>query len=172
MLKPLEQFICDRCGQVIEKPGDGWVEWLTVKENEFRSYKGKGFKIVHHSPKSPLKSGSRGASCYHYDRYPNRSDNHLEYFLGENGMVLLLSNLDPGEAFTEEESLPLITDVREYIDFMRRLTIPYYEEARKYWADAKNDGYFDGANELWTYLPSNLKTLIETYGDEENEDEE
>ena len=32
MLKPLKQFYCDSCNQIIEKPKDGWVEWLNKKK--------------------------------------------------------------------------------------------------------------------------------------------
>jgi hypothetical protein len=42
--------------------------------------------------------------------------------------------------------------------------LPYYEEARFYWNDARRDGYFTGANEVWIYLPSTLKELIQLYG--------
>ena len=28
MLEPLKQFICDKCGETIKSPRDGWVEWL------------------------------------------------------------------------------------------------------------------------------------------------
>ena len=48
---------------------------------------------------------------------------------------------------------------------MRRLTIPYYEEARLYWSRAEADGFFDGANEVWLYMPHNLEALIERYRD-------
>jgi len=166
MLKPLEQFICDSCGEVIEKPEDGWVEWLYEKNEETGFSKNRGFKIVHHSPRSPLNTGIRGVNCYHYNNIPNRSDNHLTYFLGVNGLVELYAKLDPGEAFADEKELPMVLNLREYVNFMRRLTIPYYEEARKYWSDATNDGYFNGANEIWTFLPDNLRTLIEQYKEE------
>jgi hypothetical protein len=52
-LKPLEQFICDYCGYVINSIEDGWVEWLTeITEDGFREH---GFKIVHHAPSSPRR---------------------------------------------------------------------------------------------------------------------
>lgn len=167
MLLPLKQFICDRCGYVIEKPEDGWIEWLHEKDEATQSYKNHGFKIVHHSSASPINDDGKRYGCYHYNNNSNRSDSHLSYFLGENSLVHLYSNLDPGEAFVTSDKLPLVTNMREYVEIMRRLSIPFYEEARSYWSEAKNDGYFQGANELWTYLPRTLKALIEQYGDEE-----
>jgi hypothetical protein len=34
------------------------------------------------------------------------------------------------------------------VEFTRRLTVPYYEEAQLYWNQAEQDGLFDGANEI------------------------
>lgn len=28
-LQPLKQWICDTCGEIIEAPHDGWLEWVT-----------------------------------------------------------------------------------------------------------------------------------------------
>lgn len=56
-----------------------------------------------------------------------------------------------------------VRDVREFVEFARRLTIPHYEEARKYWSSANSDGFFYGGNEIWIYLPQTLKSLIERY---------
>lgn len=73
--------------------------------------------------------------------------------------------LDPGSRHTPEYLGPKLRDLREWVELYRRLHIPYYEEAREYWDRADERGYFDGANELWTYLPDNLKRLIEQFGD-------
>ena len=42
MLKSLEQWICDRCGQVIKEPNQGSVEWI----DDSKTHKASGFKIV------------------------------------------------------------------------------------------------------------------------------
>ena len=59
---------------------------------------------------------------------------------------------------------PRVEDIREFIEFARRLALPYYEEARLYWPKAEQDGFFDGANEIWIYLPITLEKLVRTYG--------
>jgi hypothetical protein len=164
MLEPLKQFVCDKCGQIIEKPEDGWVEWLHPEDPATGKRKNQGFKIVHHSKASPLSDGTRNVRCYHYDNNPLRSDNHLEYFLGENGLSMLYAMVDPGPHFSDGDDVPEVVDFREYMEFLRRLTIPYYEEARIYWSDAKLDGFFSDGNEYWTYLPSTLQWLIRDYG--------
>jgi hypothetical protein len=40
MLKPLEQFICDKCSNVIEKPEEGWIEWLLFIPVKLTPYSG------------------------------------------------------------------------------------------------------------------------------------
>ena len=165
MLKPLEQFICDTCGQIIEKPEHGWVEWESKIEGDPPRQEQWGFKIVHHSPHSPLKGEhKRDGGCYHYTHSSHRSDLHLTDFLGDNQMPELLSFLDVGPYHDPDYSGPSIVEMREFVEFARRLTIPYYEEARQYWSDALSDGYFGDANEIWIYLPENLEALINKYG--------
>ena len=90
----------------------------------------------------------------------------IESFLGDDGKVRLLSLIDPGPDFRMEYR-ERIADMRLFLEFFRRVQIHYYEVARLYWCRAQADGYFAGANEIWTYLPRNLKTLIEEYSDDE-----
>ena len=103
------------------------------------------------------------ASCLHYGIELFEG---LKAFRGVDGKVRLLSLIDPGPDFRMEYR-ERIADMRLFLEFFRRVQIPYYEEARLYWGRAQADGYFAGANEIWTYLPRNLKTLIEEYSDDE-----
>ena len=58
-----------------------------------------------------------------------------------------------------------VRDVREYVELMRRLALPYYEEARTLWGLATESGFFEGGgDELWVYAPETLKALIARYG--------
>ncbi len=157
-LKPLEQFICDKCGEIINKPEEGWIEWISEINND--DYKVYGFKIVHHSLHSPLKRGG----CYHYTNHSGRSDSHLNHFL-ENCIIQLLSFLDQGPYLSPEYKGPRVKDMREFVKLTRRLTIPYYEEARLYFGEAESDGVFDGANPISFYLPDTLEYIVETYSD-------
>lgn len=54
MLIPLKQFICDECGEIINSPGEGYVEWEEGIDQDGQFF-AKGFRIVHHLPKSPYK---------------------------------------------------------------------------------------------------------------------
>lgn len=113
-MKPLEQWICDKCGGLIEKPFDGYAVWNC--DEEFRVC---DFKILHHQP---CAGGNRGESS------------HLEMFLGVNGLAELLSLVDfgpIGRDFDEGDS-PGFKNSREFVDFVRRVQISYYEEARQY----------------------------------------
>jgi hypothetical protein len=164
MLKPLEQFICDKCNGIIENPSQGYVEWESKYSNSKKLYEQWGFKIIHHYHYSPFKKeDGRGAGCYHYENSPNRSDLDLEHFMGKCQISELLSFLDVGPYHNKDYSGSSIIDLREYVEFFRRLTIPYYEEARFYWNQAINDGFFGDANEIWIYLPENLEHLIKKY---------
>jgi len=44
-LIPLQQWICDSCGGLIETPRDGWFEWYAGINDHVAT----GFRIVHHS---------------------------------------------------------------------------------------------------------------------------
>jgi hypothetical protein len=55
-LKPLEEFLCDSCGEVIRTLAEGWLEWL----EDPASLKDYDFRIVHHSLSSPRGPGG----CY------------------------------------------------------------------------------------------------------------
>ena len=98
--------------------------------------------------------------CDHDRRYSMSLP--LESFLGDEGKVHFLSMIDPGPDFREDYR-EHIADKRLLLETFRGLQLPYYEEARLYWDKTKADGYFDGANEIWTYLPRTLKSLVEEY---------
>ena len=53
MLKPLEQFICDECGQVINSPKEGYVERESGTDANGKMF-ARGFRIVHAAYASPL----------------------------------------------------------------------------------------------------------------------
>ena len=155
-LKPLQQWICDYCGEVIISPKDGWLEWL--HDGQFRAH---GFKIVHHRPASPRKDG-----CYHYTNQSGRSDLPLDTYLGTSGLVHLLAFLDVGYVDPKNKG-PWVNDIREFVELFRRVQLPYYEEARLYWSDAEADGLFGGANEVSPYLERALKNIVEKYAAKE-----
>lgn len=150
-LRPLEQWICDFCGEIIEAPDQGWLEWLA--DGGVGPF--KDFKIVHHQINSPRHPNE---NCYHYNQVDGddmRMDMHLDSFTGEIGIASLVTWLHPDNHG--------VVDLGDWVEVFRRLHVSYYEEARCYWDDADADGFFEGANEIWPYLPSSLKSLVEEY---------
>lgn len=158
-MKPLMQWVCDKCGGLIVKPSDGWLEWLSGHNEDGTDAPSHGFKVVHHSEASPL--GDEG--CYHYELEYDRSDTHLDEMIGPNGLAKFLAMLSPGPVFDEPTAPRRPVDESEYAECLRRLMIPHYEEARLYFDEARSDGLFDEANEIWGCMQDNLQAIIERY---------
>ncbi|MBS5969508.1 MAG: hypothetical protein KIB11_10365 [Clostridium perfringens] len=149
-LEPEEQWICDVCGEVIEKPEDGYLQWRMSSNSKIEQ-----FAIVHHISASPRRTLG---GCYLEDV----RDLQLDKFLGVNGIVRLQSLID-SDPFHRGQHYSKIEDIQLWLEIYRRLYIPYYEEARQYWEQALKDNYFDEMNELIIYYPENLKKMIEHY---------
>lgn len=163
MLKPLTQFYCDTCGEIINSPEEGWIEWIS-KDME-QTHEVHSFRIVHQHSYSPLASVNR-KGCYQLEGKTGACDNHLNHFLNEDyKMVNILQFLDIGPYHDPDYKGSDIADMRQYVEMVRRFTIPYYEEARHYWAEALEDGFFMDSNEISIYEVNNLKRIIERYGD-------
>ena len=153
MLIPLEQWICDTCAEVIESPEHGWLEWRQGED-----HKAFEFRIVHHATRSPRRPHG---DCYRSDE----RHGHLTQYGGDDGLVNLLCLLDQGiyiDPVHADQSYPDVKDIREWMELVRRLQIPYYEEARQYFHKASQEGYFDGA---WgsIFRPESLKFIIQKY---------
>ncbi len=158
MLEPLnKQFICDRCDEIINNPAEGYVEWRVDQEG----HKAYHYKIVHQYTFSNLKESHEG--CY-FHTWP-KADMPLSDFLGIEGMAELLSFLDGGKYHSPGKTHTKVADMREFVEFARRLTLPYYEEARLYLSQAVHNGFIGGANEVALYLPATLKSVIREYED-------
>ena len=52
----------------------------------------------------------------------------------------------------------------KFTEIFRRLQLPYYEEARRYWEQAKRDEFFDGANEIRIYQSEFLQDMVKNMG--------
>ena len=143
MLKPLEQWICDRCGEIIKKPEDGYVVWKT--DDSMREH---SFHIIHQS------------IC---DNDPSfHASLALTDFLGERGRQWLLSTLSVGVVKKNlgQSSSPLPVNMDEFVDFFRRVQTPYYEEARLKFNDRNVLEWFSDGNELTPYTKDALIRII------------
>ena len=141
-LIPLKQWVCDSCGAVIEKPEDAWFEWYLDRNTSLET----GFRIVH----------ANYPSCRYDDRQLEQENKSLldlpfSAVIWPDGLGALLY-------LTEHTSF---ADIKEFIDIVRRLHIPYYEEARQYWKQAEKDGLLDGSE----YTTRALLSIINRYGE-------
>lgn len=131
-------WICDECGQIIEKAEDGWVEWLeTPVPGTKYKYKGGGLRLVHHVPASP-RQNSREMGCqYNGDTEFRKngaqvSDLSLTDFLGADGLMNLLEMI-------HREEVPK----KEALEMTKRLHIPGYEHTRHHFNEAIAEGVYE-----------------------------
>ena len=161
MLKPLEQFICDECGDVIKSPEEGYVEWVST-QNEDGKWVSHGFRIVHAYYASPRRHMDK-EGCYRYGMSRGRMDTDLKSYL-QYVHQEMFSLLDVGTVHDINGSTGCqITDFREYVDFFKRLTLPYYEEARLYIPQALADEFITDENEIYLYSETFLRKIVEEY---------
>jgi hypothetical protein len=137
MDKELTVWYCDVCKEAISNTDNALITWESNDE-----HKCFDFKIAH---KNCANWGTKH-SC------------ELSTFLGSKGLAVLTSMLSRGKAL--EANINDIKDMDEFVDLIRRLQLPYYEEARK------SFGTFDvyelfGRDAHSVYLPENLKKIIE-----------
>ena len=158
MLKPLEQWICDSCGEVIDGAKQGYVERKKTEDDADLMY---DFRIVHgaiYSPRHPH------GNCL-YSNSERGGDTALDTCVGGTGVIVLTSWIDPGEWHEKKHSGPSVKSLREWTTLFRRLHVPYFEEAHRY-TDELEDERASGANEIYLYLPETLQRIIEQH--EEN----
>lgn len=151
-MKPLKEWICDTCHERVSIK-DGWLEWLNSRHEGARE-----FRITHNSSR-----------CYKHTRHPDRADMHLDHFLGTNGLQVFLAMLDVGPVLDpDQDELPAVPERRSFVQAIRRLHIPYYEEARLYFDQARDEGWFMDCNEVAIFLPETCKRIIERYEDDDD----
>lgn len=145
MLKPLEQWICDHCDDVIERPSDGYVIWNRSSERGDHS-----FKVIHH------------VKCDHHD---HSSSLPLRECVGAGGLSKLLSFWSAGPIMRHlgQSQSDSIEDDDEFVDLVRRLHVPYYEEARQHFTDEQLLSDLSDANKYYPYRPDVLQRVAEDY---------
>jgi hypothetical protein len=141
-------WICDTCGQVIQSENDGMVEWMH-QHNPEGTARCWGLRLVHHKPVSPIKHGS---GCQYEGSTADSShcDLHLKDFLGEDGLILLLS-------FISEESF----EKNELLTMIKRLHISGYEHAFRHFDEAIDDGVFKPNTKHDYYSQADIEAVIE-----------
>ena len=145
MEEPLKTWYCDVCGEKIEDASKGYVIWRSAG----RTY--QGFKIIHQG-KCDIKSHPASAA--------------LNDFLGDKGLSYCMTFLSLGPVISNSGGAGhcYIQDFDEFADFVRRVQVPYYEEARRLYGNHDLLEALSDANEFYPYVPERMKALIERYG--------
>jgi hypothetical protein len=147
MMTPLEEWICDVCGEIIESPENAYVIWKDDQEKGARS-----FKIIHHG------------RC---DLKDHGSSMPLSKYLGKDGLTHLLAfwSVGPIKEKLGIQNYANIKNDSEFVDFVRRVQIPYYEEDRQYFYESDVIEKMSDANEVFPYQPDILKEIVEEHED-------
>lgn len=148
-MSKIEGWVCDTCGDIIKKAGDGWMEWIEILENP----KGRNLRLVHNKPSSPRKSEHGCQFDGHYEWSKDKGQIHdcsLEASLGPDGLMLLLSLI-------AENRLP----IQEVLEMIKRLHIPGYEHARFHFDRAISEEVFEPNTLKGYYLQSDINAVLE-----------
>lgn len=135
---PLSKWKCDKCHTLIETAQEGYTTWRDDDQG-----RPTGFKIVH-----------QGA-C---DTRLDASSVALPGFLGADGMAHLTSLLTYGPLRSDGGHRG-VADIDEFMDFFRRLQLPYYEEARPNFSHHDVIDEYRDATEVRPYLEDALKDI-------------
>jgi hypothetical protein len=142
-INPLTQWTCDKCGGLVSLD-DGYVVWAD------RDQQDNSFRIIHK------------AACDDSNRY--MSSLPLADFIGPDGLSKLMTFLSFGplaETPGEEVIASRVNDVNLFVDFLRRVQTPYYEEARRWFSDPDERERMADWNEFAPYSQENLRRLAE-----------
>lgn len=138
MVQPLSKWRCDACGEWVTA-GDGYVIWNR------RDGTDPSMRIIHQN------------KCDD-DEYTH--SNALSDFLGADGLAKLTAMLSYGLVHTESNgsSVPSsrLPSLDHWVDFVRRVQIPFYEKSRSYLASSRAAEDLSDANEVSPYIQSNL----------------
>jgi hypothetical protein len=139
-------WICDVCGESIDNPKNGYVIWKKNQDME-----GMSFKIIHNG------------KC---DQEDHGSSTALPNFLGNEGLTKLLSMLSLGVVLINQgvESRQKVENIDEFVDLIRRLQTPNYEQARKHFSNYEVLEDLQEANEVFPYTQETLKSIVERHG--------
>lgn len=127
---------------------DGW-NGMIHKEDVLSN-----FRIVHHD-----------VSCMYKERNLEKrgimiASLPLENMIGGRGLAHWLFEIELEEKGKVKSK---IRDLTELVEILRRLHVPYWEEARLYWDRAFRDGFHDGCD----FGEKSLLDIIEEYREQE-----
>lgn len=134
-----KQWICDNCKGIINNSKEGYVVWESDSNMLHHT-----FKIIH---QGICDDGSFSNSLA------------LDDFLGFDGLINLTAMLSSGPVKINigQQSGNYVKNMDEYVDFLRRVQIPYYEQNRVNYTNPAYLSKHSDANELYPYVQDTLK---------------
>lgn len=141
----LSRWFCDACGASIDSAADGIV---VFQRKELLA--AEHFMIVH------KQSAPGHPRCD--PRGPTRWVD-LTTLLGVDGLTYLLSFLSVGPLMGHARAG--VVDHDGFVDLVRRVQIPFYEEARPQFHEESVQEQLGDANEVYPYLPETLKRIAD-----------
>ncbi|MDG4760484.1 hypothetical protein [Micromonospora sp. WMMD710] len=138
-------WICDSCGDGITDPGMALVVWRSGPEY-------RDFLIVHKSVGGRDCDPEAGAG------YTGNLE--LKFFLGLEGLTRLLGWLSAGPIRNVPDS-NRVSDMDGFVDLVRRVQIPWYEQARSRFRDEQTHHWLGDANEYYPYQPDVLQRIAQ-----------
>lgn len=150
MPTPLTTWTCDTCGQEISRAEDGYVVWRPTSAASPQA----GYRIVH-------KNNGNGTTCDPGSQNGYQASRALPDFLGPDGLAALLAMLSPGPLKGPAGGDLEVRDLDEWVDLVRRVQTPWYEQARVRFQDEQIQQDHADSNETWPYLPDTLRRIAE-----------
>lgn len=140
--EPLTRWRCDTCHQDVSA-ANGSLTFRNQFEEPFLAH---DFRIVHTDGCRP--------SC------DTSSADSLNIYLGADGLGGLLAYLTAGPGRPGEPGVA-VRDMDEFIDLIRRLHIPYYEQARTEFSRPRILEMLKNDDRWNPYRPANLRRMAE-----------
>lgn len=135
-------WFCDKCGGIIETAEAGMLQWVSVNKSD-DTYSSHDMRIVHHP------------QCQFNEDHERQTDggtvrdHHLNYFLGADGLMILLGFIAQGEHPTDD-----------VLEIIKRLHIPGYEVARQHFDEAIADGELEPSMTPGYYYQSQIAAAM------------
>lgn len=145
MAAPLTVWNCDTCREPIADPGTAVVTYRRDGEN--RAY---DFLLVH--------KNIDGHRCDPDNAEGYEASLELSGLLGADGLADLLSFLSAGPV-KNTPGVVRVADLDGYVDLVRRVQTPWYEEARGLWGTEFTTELVGGAGPTYPYVPDVLEQI-------------
>ena len=142
-------FICDSCSQPIMNVREGWVEWhrSTASASDPQL---QGLRLVHHSSRCQYDEDAL------WQDKRVLMDGALADFLGDDGLMRLLTFIHEGEFSNNDEVLEMI----------KRLHVNGYEAAFRNFKNAIYSGVFEPNTPENYHWQSDIQATIDEFGEQ------